>query len=458
MNSIFKFDNSKKILIVGSGGREHAMAHKFSESNLVEKIFVCPGNPGMELLNDKISIKNIPSHSTLELLKFALDNEIELTVIGPEDVLELGIVDLFRENGLAIVGPTKKASMLETSKSFAKKIMKEANVPTAKYYDCFGIDEAFKCIENFNSEEMVVKCDGLAAGKGVIVCYSKKEAKIAVTQLMKENLLEKEVNHVIIEELLTGPEVSVFALCNNELNQKDITVNYSILGHACDHKRLKDKDIGPNTGGMGTFSPSPLFLSEDEEWVSKNIFSPMLKKMKELKIEFSGILFAGLMKTKNGFKVIEFNVRLGDPETQVLLPLINEDLFLWFKASATGNLASLQNSKNQNSPIKSNLIGIHVVMAAQGYPGTEGVKIHKGELITLKDYPYEKGSVYFAGVKKEDATNALLTNGGRVLGITSLAKDFSTAKKNAYEIVSKINFKGHQFRTDIGHQLESEIK
>lgn len=426
------------VLVVGSGGREHAIALQLCQSDLVREVIVCPGNPGMESTHLKIKTKKISASNIEALLEFALKEKIDLTVVGPEATLSLGIVDLFRLNHLLIVGPTKAASTLETSKAFAKKMMLEANVPTAGYQEFFTPEAALHYIADSVEEKMVVKVDGLAAGKGVIVCSSKNEAKNAVNALMKESLLGENVDHIIIEDFLEGVEVSAFALCDS------VGESFIYLGSACDHKRLRDGDQGPNTGGMGVFSPASIFTDEDIEWVTSHVFNPMLETMKKNKIPFSGILFAGLMKTKNGWSVLEFNVRLGDPETQVLLPLIAEDLYPYFLAAAGGTF------KHINSPKKKNLVGVHVVMAAFGYPGTEGVAVRSKDIITI-DTDFRAGKndyLFFAGVAKE--SGELKTSGGRILGVTTLAEDYSQARTRAYELISKIHFEGAQYRTDIG--------
>lgn len=436
----------KKVLIIGSGGREHAIAHKLSLSTNVSEVIVAPGNIGMLTSSDKIKIKDIAADNCSQLLSYVLEAKIDLTVVGPEATLSLGIVDLFREKDLLIVGPTKSASLLETSKAFAKKVMIEAGVPTAVYREFFNSKDALAFIENYDLEKMVVKCDGLAAGKGVIVCLSKKEAIDAVNSLMCQKLLGENVSHIIIEEFLEGVEVSAFALCDGN--------SFSFLGTACDHKRLRDGDIGPNTGGMGVFSPASVFSNDDEIWVNENVFAPMLLEMKKRNTPFSGILFAGLMKTIKGWSVLEFNVRFGDPETQVLLPLISDDIYPWFKAAASEKLAEYQKTNQNKSPAKYNLKGVHVVMAAFGYPGTEGIAVRNGDAITfdhnfkLKDNCF----LYFAGVKKKDDDDTLQTSGGRILGVTAIDESIKEARTKVYDLVSQIKFSGSHYRKDIGSE------
>ena len=429
-----------KVLVVGSGGREHALCTSLTDSSMVTKVIVSPGNGGMKETLHQLQVESVGAADIEGLLKLALKEKVDLTVVGPEAALSEGIVDLFRENNLRIVGPTKAASLLETSKAFAKKVMQKNGVPTASYEEFFNADSALKYIEETGLTKMVVKCDGLAQGKGVIVCANKNEARIAVLSLMKERLLGENTEHIIIEECLEGVEVSAFALCDGK--------TFSFLGTASDHKRLRDGDLGPNTGGMGVYSPATVMTVEDEEWIKENVFSPMLKGF-----PISGILFAGLMKTAEGWKVLEFNVRFGDPETQVLLPLLNEDLVPWLMASALGSMSELQDKLGRKSPLVKNMKGVHVVMAAHGYPGTEGVAVRSGDKISFSDSfnlsPYD--FLFLAGVEKKNGE--LKTKGGRVLGLTSLAETYTFARAKAYDFVEQVRFEGAQYRTDIGKGL-----
>lgn len=428
-----------KILVIGSGGREHALCSHFANSPMVNKVIVSPGNAGMKETLPGLQVENVSATDVHGLLTLAKREEVDLVMVGPEASLDVGIVDLFSEYGIKIVGPTKMAGQLETSKAFAKKIMMKANVPTASYQEFTNVDAALLYVEESPLTKMVVKCDGLAAGKGVIVCQSKAEGRMAVINLMQEKLLGENASHIIIEEFLEGQEVSAFALCDGSLSV--------FLGTASDHKRLRDNDQGPNTGGMGVFSPSAIVTEEDEKWISEKVFASMLNQMKLEGIPFSGILFAGLMKTRNGWSVLEFNVRFGDPETQVILPLLNEDLTPWLLKAATGELPLDQAIKRKR------MKGVHVVMAAHGYPGTEGVAVRNGDAIlfsnTFNLSPYDH--LFFAGVEKFDGK--LLTKGGRVMGITSLAETYTYARAQAYEYVSQIHFNGAQYRSDIGRGL-----
>lgn len=430
-----------RVLVIGSGGREHALCYSLSQSSEVSHLIVSPGNGGMVDSLPKLQVESVSATDMTGLLNLAMREKIDLTIVGPEASLSEGIVDLFEKNNLSIFGPSKAACLLESSKAFAKEVMIESGVPTAGHKEFFNASDALKHIDKSFTEKMVIKCDGLAQGKGVIVCQTKTEARMGVMSLMQGNLLGENVNHILIEDFLEGIEVSAFALCDGS--------DFAFLGTASDHKRLRDNDQGPNTGGMGVFSPASIVNAEDEEWICENVFSPTMEGMKKRNTPFSGILFAGLMKTFSGWKVLEFNVRFGDPETQVLLPLMDEDLLPWFKAAVKGELKKLQTELGRISPIKKNMKGVHVVMAAHGYPGTEGEKVRSGDVITVNSAfnltPYD--FLFMAGVEKTDGI--LKTKGGRVLGLTSLAETYTYARIQAYEHLSLIQFDGAQFRTDI---------
>ena len=420
-----------KILIVGSGGREHALAWKISQSPMVTKLFVAPGNVGMTANLPNLTAVNIKATDVKALCEFALKEQIDLTVVGPENSLEKGIKDVFNSRGLKVFGPSKAASQLESSKTFAKEIMQAAGVPTAEYKSFKTFQTAVEFIERTVWTRMVVKADGLAAGKGVVVCHNKAEAFAAVKSFMVDDILGFKVEDLLIEEFLVGPEVSVFALSDgNQL---------AFLGTAGDHKRLRDGDQGPNTGGMGVISPSPYFELKDQEFTVNQIFKPVISEMKKRGMPFTGVLFAGLMKTPSGYKTLEFNVRFGDPETQALMPLINEDIVPFFMSCADGVLHNTSIAMKDEK-------AIHVVMAAHGYPGTEGTQVRSGDEISIPAHLKEQ--LFFAGVAKSDY--GLTTAGGRVLGVTAVSETYGQAKVRAYSEISKINFNGAQFRTDIG--------
>lgn len=439
-----------KILVIGSGGREHALCTMCTKSPEVSAVYVAPGNPGMKKSLPKLNVVNIEQTQVEDLLNFAINEKIFLTIVGPEVSLAAGIVDVFRKNKLLIIGPTLKASQLESSKSFAKEIMKKANVPTANYQEFFSSHEAISYIESLPdqvAQKMVIKCDGLAQGKGVIVCLSKSEGMKAVNDLMINKILGFDVSHIIIEDFLEGSELSAFALCDGE--------DFTFFGTACDHKRLRNNDQGPNTGGMGVYSPANSLDEMDIQYINEKIFFPTLMTMKSEGVPFTGILFAGLMKTKSGIKVIEFNVRLGDPESQALLPLIEDDMVPWFIAAAKCQLQEFKKVSKKTSPKFKNMKAVHVVMAAFGYPGTEGLSIRSGDdLIFSPEFNLSPNDyLFYAGVMKKTGQEFLQTKGGRILGVTSLAETYAFARSQAYNNISKIQFEGSQYRSDIGKGL-----
>ncbi len=429
-----------KVLIIGSGGREHALADKIAESRLVSHIFLAPGLKATEIAlskkHQRLKFQCVDSSPTdiERLAEFALAQKVDLTVVGPEISLNAGLVDVFKEKKLTVFGPSQKAAQIECSKKFAKQIMMNAGLPTADFKSFTDLSEALQFVADTSWNKMVIKCDGLAAGKGVVVCEDKKQAVLSLNDFMKNQILGFNVSEILIEEYLEGPEVSVFALCDGE--------RITYITSACDHKRLRNRNEGPNTGGMGVVSPAPWFTEADEIFAIEKIFKPVAAEMKNNKTPFMGVLFAGLMKTKSGFKVLEFNCRFGDPETQALMPLVDEDIFVCLKACAEGKLHQEKiKMKNEKS--------IHVVMAAHGYPGTEGIKVRFGDVITGLDHVSEP--LFFAGVRIENEN--YLTHGGRVLGITVIDDFYLHAKFKAYREISKIQFAGCQYRTDIGENL-----
>ena len=428
-----------KLLIVGSGGREHALAEHLSLSPDVEAIYVAPGNPGMMVSPTKTRLVSIEATQVDQLCEFALENKIDLTVVGPEIALSVGIVDLFEHKGLKIFGPTQQAAKLESSKAFAKEIMIKAKIPTAEYFYFNSVQQAVDFIEKTNWSKMVVKCDGLASGKGVVVCQSKQQAFSAVQDFMVNNVLGFNVESLIIEELLIGTELSVFFLCHDE---------YSVfIQSACDHKRLLDDDLGPNTGGMGAYAPAPNLTDDQVLDLKKQMVQPLLFEMIKQGTAFRGILFLGLMQTESGFKVLEFNTRFGDPETQTILPLLDENLLTFFKASAENDLHFFK-TLHQDKIKSKNLKSIHVVMAAEGY-ALAGQKLVQGEVIQMS-HPI-KSSLYFAGVKKNH--DQLQTYGGRILGLTAVAENFKSARSQVYDDLKNIQFKNAHYRRDIGKSL-----
>jgi phosphoribosylamine---glycine ligase len=415
-----------KILLIGSGGRESVLAWKIAQSPMVSTVIVSPGNPGMHLLSPKIQTH--PGCDHFQMIELAPD----LVVIGPEAPLSEGLVDKLLAHKIAVVGPEQGAAQLEASKGFCKEIMILAGVPTADFRLARNIIEAADIIEAWPHGKLVVKTDELAQGKGVIVCDSKDEAFQAAKGFFDGSFLGFTVKQLIIEEKLTGPEVSAFALCDG--------MDFLYLGSATDYKRLQDGDAGPNTGGMGTISPSPVVTTQDEDWIKKNVFTPVLEAMAKRGTPFKGFLFAGLMQTPRGFKVLEFNVRLGDPEAQVLIPRILGDFVPLLMAAANGKLKQLHvNLSDEHA--------LHVVMSAAGYPGVKGEVVKKGDELSIGSF--SDACLFFpAGVSAHEGT--LITSGGRVCGLTVLAKSLKDAREKAYQQIGQINFEGAHFRQDIG--------
>ncbi len=412
------------ILIIGKGGREHAMAWKTAQSELVKQVFVAPGNDGISQ-TEKVTIVNIAENDHDGLLRFAKENNIQLTLIGPENALLNGLADDFRACGLTVFGPSKEAAMVEGSKQLAKEIMQKYNIPTADF-QIFSTYETAAAYLKEKGVPIVVKYDGLAAGKGVVVAQTEEEADNA----LKEMLLNRRFGHgkVILEEFLEGPEFSLMALVNNE-----IVVPLAI---AQDHKRAFDGDFGPNTGGMGAYSPVPLIPTTSVEEAVETIMKPMAKAMIAEGKPFTGVLYGGLMLTKNGPKVIEFNARFGDPETEVVLPKVKSDL--------VAHILDLLAGKEVNITWHEKFF-LGVVMASKGYPNgdTKGAAIQG-----LKKL---KNTVFHMGTRIENGR--WLTNGGRVLFVVGEGDTMNAAQQDAYQGVSLIESDSLFYRTDIGFQM-----
>lgn len=415
-----------KVLIVGSGGREHTLAWKLAQSKHVQKLYAAPGNGGIQELAECINIK---ADDIKGLADFAVKNSIDLTVVGPEIPLVLGIVDEFNKRNLKIFGPTKKAAKLEGSKVFAKEIMKKYGIPTAIGEIFTTSKHAIDYIKSLNIP-VVVKAEGLAAGKGVYVCNSREEAVNAVCKIMDERIFGDAGNRVIIEECLQGEEVSILAFSDGE--------RVIPLVPSQDHKRAYDNDCGPNTGGMGAYSPVLSIKDEFNLKIQKQILEPIVTGMKEEGIPYCGILYAGLMLTNEGPKVLEFNVRFGDPETQAVLPRLQSDLIEPLLSVISGDISKIQ--------LKwTNQACVCIVLASGGYPG----KYEKGfEIEGLnKANSIENVTVFHAGTKKEN--DKYLTNGGRVLGVTALGATLEKATTLGYQAIDEIKFKDKHFRKDI---------
>ena len=421
-----------RVLVIGSGGREHALVWKIKQSPKVEKIFCAPGNAGTSEFADNIPIA---ADDIEGLLQFAMKKEIGLTVVGPEQPLVMGIVDRFEVKGLRIFGPSASAAELEGSKSFSKDIMQKYGLPTAEYKIFTSAESATKYIQAKNCP-LVVKADGLAAGKGVLLCRSSREALVAVDTIMRQRLFGEAGDQIVVEEFLEGQEISVLAFSDGQ--------TVLLMDSAQDHKAVYDGDIGPNTGGMGAYSPAPVFTELMRQKVRDKIMLPMVRAMQQEGRTYKGILYAGLMLTKTGPQILEFNARFGDPETQPLMVRMETDIIPLFEACIDGTLGQCQvNWKNKSS--------VCVVMTAEGYPGT----YQKGEIISgLQNANSTPEVVVFhAGTKEQDGK--VLTNGGRVLGVTATGANTESAIQRAYDAVGKVNWRGVHYRKDIGSRGRS---
>lgn len=415
-----------RVLVIGSGGREHALVWKISQSPKVDKIYCAPGNAGIGQLAECVAIK---ADDLDGLLDFALQNQIDLTVVGPEVPLTMGIADKFQEKGLKIFGPSGKAAEIEGSKTFAKDLMARYGIPTAKYGAFTDATEA-KAFLNQVGLPCVVKADGLAAGKGVLICETKAEAEAAVDDILVDNKFGSAGSRVVVEEFLTGQEVSMLAFTDGK------TVVPMVSSQ--DHKRIWDGDKGLNTGGMGAYSPAPVYTDDVHAIVVPQVLEATVAAMNAEGRPFAGILYAGLMLTADGPKVLEFNARFGDPETQAVLPRLKSDLVDIFLAIIDGRLDEMQIEWYDEA-------AVCVVIASGGYPESSD----KGRVITGLDEAAATGAIVFhAGTKETDGN--IVTNGGRVLGISALGKDIAEAIANAYKGVEKIKFENMQYRTDIG--------
>lgn len=415
-----------KILVVGSGAREHCLAERLWQSSRVDKIYSVPGNGGTDNLGKNI---DIAVDDIKALLEFALSENIDLTVVGPEIPLAKGIVDSFEAEGLKIFGPSQELAKLESSKVFAKKIMEKYNIPTAKFKVFDNPDSAKSYLEGHDNP-VVVKADGLAAGKGVIICKDKKEAKQAVETIMVDKKFGEAGSKIIIENCLSGQELSVLVFTDGE------TI-IPLVGSQ-DHKRAFDNDQGPNTGGMGAYAPTPLLDSESLGKVIENIFKPLVDGLRKEGKIYKGVIYAGLMISGEKINVLEFNVRLGDPEAQAILPKLKGDLADIFLKATNGTLSEVEVEWDKRACIC-------VVLASGGYPGT----YQKGkEIKGIEEAKKQKDIlIYHAGTKKEN--DKFLTNGGRVLSVVALGDTLQEAKYKVYQAVNKISFEGMQYRTDI---------
>lgn len=414
-----------KVMVVGGGGREHAIIKKIKENKEVSEIFALPGNGGMA---KDATLVNIGATEIEKITQFAVENKIDYAVVAPDDPLVLGCVDALEEKGIACFGPRKNAAVIEGSKVFSKDLMKKYGIPTAKYEVFSDADKALQYVETCPIPT-VVKADGLALGKGVIIAMTRAEAKDAVVSIMKDKQFGKSGDNIVIEEFLTGPEVSVLSFTDGNVVVPMIS--------SMDHKRAGDNDTGLNTGGMGTVAPNPYYTKEIADECMEKIFLPTIRAMKQEGRTFKGCLYFGLMITPDGPKVIEYNCRFGDPETQVVLPLLESDLLTVMKAVTNETLADTEvKFADKNACC--------VIMASEGYP----VKYEKGYEITIPDEL--QNNVFVAGAKLEDGR--LLTNGGRVLGVTTVKDTLADAIKASYEAVEKVHFDNAYYRHDIGQK------
>lgn len=420
-----------KVLIVGSGGREHAIAWKVAQSPRVEKIYCAPGNAGIE---EYAQCVDIGAMEFEKLAAFAKEEQIDLTVIGMDDPLVGGVVDVFEREGLRVFGPRKNAAVLEGSKAFSKDLMKKYGIPTAAYENFTDPKEALAYLETAKFP-IVLKADGLALGKGVLICQDLEEAKAGVREIMEDKKFGSAGNTMVIEEFMTGREVSVLSFVDGK--------TIKTMTSAQDHKRAMDGDQGLNTGGMGTFSPSPFYTPEVDAFCREHIYQPTVDAMAKEGRPFKGVIFFGLMLTEDGPRVLEYNARFGDPEAQVVLPRMKNDIVDVFEACIDGTLDQIDLQFEDNA-------AVCVVLASEGYPVSyeKGFPIRGLENFKDKDGYY----VFHAGTKKKDGQ--IVTNGGRVLGVVAKGEDLKKARANAYEAIKLVEFDNKYYRHDIGKAID----
>ncbi len=422
-----------KVLVVGSGGREHAIVWKIAQSSRVEKIYCAPGNAGISQIAECVPIGAMEFE---KLADFAEKEAIGLTVIGMDDPLVGGVVDVFEARGLRVFGPRKNAAILEGSKAFSKDLMKKYNIPTAAYETFDSAKEALAYLETAPMP-IVLKADGLALGKGVLICRDREEARAGVKELMEDKKFGSAGEKIVIEEFMTGREVSVLAFVDGK--------TIRIMTSAQDHKRAGDGDTGLNTGGMGTFSPSPFYTEEVDAFCRRHIYQATVDAMASEGRTFKGIIFFGLMLTEKGPRVLEYNARFGDPETQVVLPRMKNDIVDVFEACVDGRLDEIRLEFEDNA-------AVCVVLASDGYP----LHYEKGlPIFGLDRFKGDDGCfVFHAGTRFADDGRTFLTNGGRVLGVTALGKDLRSARENAYQAAERISFANKYMRHDIGKAID----
>ncbi|RKM61217.1 phosphoribosylamine--glycine ligase [Butyrivibrio sp. CB08] len=420
-----------KVLVVGGGGREHAIVEAVSRSSKVDKIYCAPGNGGIAELAECVPITPMEFD---KLAAFAKENAIDLTIIGMDDPLVGGVVDVFEAEGLRVFGPRKNAAILEGSKAFSKDLMKKYGIPTAGYET---FDDPAKALEYLETAKfpIVLKADGLALGKGVLICQNLEEARAGVKEIMEDKKFGSAGNHMVIEEFMTGREVSVLSFVDGK--------TYKLMSSAQDHKRAGDGDTGLNTGGMGNFSPSPFYTEEVDKFCRDNIYGKTVEAMAKEGREFKGIIFFGLMLTEDGPKVLEYNARFGDPEAQVVLPRLKTDIIDVVNACIDGTLGDLDLEFEDKA-------AVCVILASDGYP----LSYEKGKLITgLDNFKGKEGYYCFhAGTKA--TPEGIVTNGGRVLGITAKGDTLKEARAKAYEATEWVDFENKYMRHDIGKAID----
>ncbi len=423
-----------KVLIVGGGGREHAITWAVAKSKRVDKIYAAPGNAGIAELAECVDISVMDKEN---LVKFAKENDIDFVIVGPDDPLAAGVADAFLDAGIKTFGPRKNAAIIEASKAFSKDLMKKYDIPSAAYEVFDNAEEAMEYVKTCKIP-VVLKADGLALGKGVLICMTREEALAGVEELMVDKKFGAAGNKIVIEEFMTGREVSVLCFSDGK--------TILPMTSAQDHKRAGDNDTGLNTGGMGTFSPSPFYTKEVDEFCKANVYQKTIDAMRAEGREFKGVLFCGLMLTADGPKVLEFNARFGDPETQVVLPRMKNDIIDVMEACADGTLDKINLLFEDNA-------AVCVMLASDGYP----LEYKKGFVIKgLENFKGKDDYFAFHSGSKFNEEGQVVTNGGRVLGVTAIGKDLFEARANAYKATELIDFENKYMRHDIGKAIDEQ--
>jgi phosphoribosylamine--glycine ligase len=419
-----------KVLVIGSGGREHALAWKIAQSPMVEKVWCAPGNGGTGDVAENVAIA---ANDSAALVKFALEKQVGLVVVGPEDPLVAGIVDQMTAAGIKAFGPSAAAAELEGSKAFSKEIMRKYNIPTAEFRTFTDYQNALNYVNQRTQFPVVIKASGLAAGKGVLICADRSEAVAALDGLMQDKMLGDAGNEIVVEDFLDGEEISLFAITDGE--------NYRLLLPSQDHKKIGEGDNGKNTGGMGAYAPAPVADAETIKAIESQIVIPTLQGMHKEGKPFKGLLYVGVIKTSTGVKTLEYNCRFGDPETEIVLPMLKSDLVPLLLASIDGRLEETELEMHEG-------FGIDVVIASGGYPDA----YEKGKVISGLDKMGKEILVFHAGTKNVDGK--IVTSGGRVLNIVAQGNTFAEAKAKVYQAIAQIEFEGMYFRKDIGFRFK----